>query len=133
MKSSVNNGFTLVEMLISLMILTMGLNMISSTLPIIQHISQIHIPIEEEIALKQLRQLIALSSEVEVYDTYLEFWYLSKHSTLLFEHDRIIRKSGTVIYMEDVDDASFKEKGGCIYLYYERKEKQNEVFLGCTS
>lgn len=126
-------GFTLVEMLMSLFVFSMSMSILVSSLPILSKIQKNHIEIEEEIAFKQLRNLLAIASEIKFSEEELDFYYLQKQCSLIIDHNRVYRTDGYVIYLENIKNARFLKKGSCIYLNYERNERNKERFLACES
>lgn len=131
MKKDTNKGFTLIEMILSMMVFSISILLLSSCLRIIHSLSKTHYPIEEEIALKQLRTMISLSSDIVYQNDALEFYYLGKQGGLYIEQDRLVRKDGYVIYLNGLKNAGFIKKGACYFIRYERENKQHERFLGC--
>lgn len=131
MKKLTNNGYTMIEMLMSLLVFTLSMSLLVSMLPIIPRIQQFHFSIEEETALYQIRTLLSLSSEIKFNEYNLEFFYLGEQASLIIDNDKIVRKHGTVIYLDQLIHPIFKKKDNCIYVNYERNKKKKERFIGC--
>lgn len=126
-----HKGFTMIEALLALTILCFSFTLLSSSLPVLKSMIQIRFAIEDEIALRQLRRLLLLSEDIQMNTYDLTFWYQDNWYSLIQDKDRLIRKEGYMIYMEGLEYIEFKEKGNCIYLYYEKENNSYERLLIC--
>ena len=131
MKKHMNKGFTLLESVFSLFVITISFSLLLSALPLIKKINEFDISIEEEMALAKLRETVLYGSDIEVSPDELFFYSMEEHMYLVLERNRIVREDGYVIFMDGLEDSEFIEKGNCIFLRYERKNIQKERFLGC--
>ena len=122
----------MIEMLLSLFIFSLSMALLTMSIPLIHRLQDIHLDIEDEIALYQLRQLLLYASEIQYYEDELNFFYFEKEASLVLEKNRIVRKDGYVIYMEDIEKSYFTQKGDCFYISYEKNNKRKERFLGCN-
>ena len=116
MKKPINKGFTLLESIFSLFILSLSLSLLINTLPLLKAISRFDVSIEEEIALSKLREIILLASDISFNEFELSFYTKEDFMTLTLEKNRIVLKDGYVIYMDDLDNSRFVKKGNCYYL-----------------
>lgn len=126
-----NKGFTLLESVFSLFVITISFSLLLSALPLIKKINEFDISIEEEMALAKLRETVLYGSDIEVSPDELFFYSMEEHMYLVLERNRIVREDGYMIFMDGLEDSEFIEKGNCIFLRYERKNIQKERFLGC--
>lgn len=126
-----NKGFTLLESVFSLFVITISFSLLLSALPLIKKINEFDISIEEEMALAKLRKTVLYGSDIEVSPDELFFYSMEEHMYLVLERNRIVREDGYMIFMDGLEDSEFIEKGNCIFLRYERKNIQKERFLGC--
>lgn len=122
----------MIEMLLSLFIFSLSMSLLTMSIPLIHRLQDIHVDIEDEIALYQLRQLLLYASEIQYNEDELNFFYFEKEASLVLEKNRIVRKDGYVIYMEDIEKSYFTQKGDCFYISYEKNNKRKERFLGCN-
>lgn len=122
----------MIEMLLSLFIFSLSMTLLTMSIPLIHRLQDIHVDIEDEIALYQLRQLLLYASEIQYNEDELNFFYFEKEASLVLEKNRIVRKDGYVIYMEDIEKSYFTQKGDCFYISYEKNNKRKERFLGCN-
>ena len=132
MKKPINkNGFSLIESILSLFIVTLSFSLLYCVFPLLSTVSQYDVSIEEELALSKLRETILYASDIEFSESELFFYSMEKQMTLVLEKNRIVRKDGYLIYMDGLESSRFIKKGKCIYLKYERKNIHKERFLGC--
>lgn len=131
MKKLTNKGFTLLESLFSLLILSLGISLLISIFPCIKKLSSYSLDVEEEIAFYKLRELMLLANDITFSRDQLWFFYMENDVNLTIENNRIVRSEGYVIYMEGVENAFFEKKESCYYLNYERNNEKKRRFLGC--
>ncbi len=127
MNRHTNNGFTLIESIFSLFIITISMSLLIQTLPIIRKIINYDLNVAEEIGIKQIQELVLLGTDFLFTEDELRFYYMGEDITLEIDDDRIVRTDGYVIYLEGIEDAYFSQKGSCFYLNYENKKR----FIGC--
>ena len=128
MKKHINNGFTLIESIFSLFIITISMSLLIQTLPIMRRILHYDLNIEEEIGIKQIQELILLGTDFIFEEDELRFYYMGEDISLEIDDDRIVKTDGYLIYLEGIEDAYFSKKGSCFYLNYDNNKKR---FLGC--
>ena len=127
MKKHINEGFTLIESIFSLFIITVSMSLLIQTFPIIRKLINYDLNIDEIIGIKQIQELILLGTDFLFNEDELRFYYMGEDVTLEIDDDRIVRTDGYIIYLEGIEDAYFSQKGSCFYLNYENKKR----FLGC--
>lgn len=127
----VRKGFTLIEALFALVIMSFSIVLCTSMFPALKTMMTFRYPIEEEIALRQLRRTLLLSEDIVVYPNELSFWYKDDWFSLIQDGSRLVRVEGYLIYMDEIDNVEFVETKGCVYLRYERNEKKKERLLVC--
>lgn len=125
------NGFTLLESIFSLFVVSIGLSLLITALPLLSKINQFDVYIEEEIALEKIREIILFASSIEVYSDEIIFYSMEDDASLILERTRIVRTPGYLILMDGLEQSEFAKKGSCIYLKYERNNIQKQRFLGC--
>lgn len=126
-------GFTLIEMLLSLALFSLCMSLVVGILPAYQQMIQTKWKIDEVIAFRQVRRVIALAESIIVQPDNLNFFYCGQNATLEIDHHQLVKRNGYVLYFEGFDSAVFKEKGSCIYFDYEKEGKTYEHFLGCKT
>lgn len=128
-----NKGTTLIEMLISLFIIGITVSLLAGCLTLFRRIEKFDYPLEEEIAFYQLRQILSISSDIQIESEKLTFLYKGEIAYLIIENERLIRKEGYVIYLDNLKWGQFEKQLNCIYLHYERGHGEQKRFLGCKS
>lgn len=78
-------------------------------------------------AIIQLRQIAAISSDIRVEDEKLYMIYNHEEINVGFDKRRLVRKDGYEILMENLDDAYFIEDDEKFYLIYTRSDKRYKV------
>lgn len=132
MKKPASKGYTMLEMLLSLFVFSLSISLLTMVLPLMHKLQNFHVAVDDEIALYQLRHLLLIASEIRCHEDELNFFYLEKEARLILEKNRLVRKDGYVIYMENIKEGSFIQKGDCFYISYEKDAKRKERFLGCN-
>lgn len=124
---SKKNGFTLIECVIAILcdfiVMTLVLVFINACV----HIMHLRTTQQDQMAILQLRQILAISSDVEIEDNRLSLIYEHEEIEIKFDRNRIVRTPGYEILMEKVDEVEFYEEDDEIYLVY-KKENQEYTF-----
>ena len=82
--------------------------------------------INDELALYQLRETLLIAYDMHISNNQLNFIYKNKNFKLSLVNNKLIMQPGTQIYLNDINNLSFKTKHGCIYVIYERDNKKYE-------
>lgn len=133
LKHSMNKGFTSVEVLLSLWIISFSMLLLSSVLPSISKLTESDSFIQEQIGLRQLRHILLLSENVYIADDSLIGWLFNEEYELKYDRNRLVKTPGYEIMLIDLASASFIAKGECIYLAYQKNNetKNKERLLFC--
>ncbi len=125
MKKSKENGFTLIEALLSLMISLFISSMICMIFSTLFHLINIKDVKQDQYAILQLRERCAFAScSVEDGKMILEMNH--EQYMIFYDRHRLVKEKGYEILLENIDDAYFERKDGIIYLRY---QKENQSFL----
>ncbi len=120
------NGFTLLEALLSLFVAGIVSLLCVIFLKTCLQFVMIEPTKQNQMAILQLRQVAAISSEIHVENQKLYMVYERKDIELEYHKNRIVQRDGYVIWMEHIDEAYFYEKEDHIYLYWKMaNEKHN--------
>jgi len=122
-------GFALIELLITMIIVTAMIPITIICLSPFQNLLQFDERIQDQIALRQIRRIIMLSYDPEFSSEELDFIYQEKQQKLRFINHHLVLSPGTQIFLSDIDDAGFEEKDGFIYVVYERDHQIYECIL----
>ena len=91
---------------------------------------------QDNIAMMQLRKILLLSYDNEIYSDHLEFKYKDENWSIYVTSGNNLNlgkedgHSGTQIYLYDVQDVSFRQEDNCIFINYTRKNKEYEFNIG---
>jgi len=129
-KKCSRKGFTLLEALIALVALS-GILHLAEEMLRLSAFWQIDTDFNQDInAIYQLRMILTLGENAEVYDDEIIYEMDDKIFTLALENDHLYISPGTNIVFEHVDDAWFEEdENEHIYLNYIRGEKERRVLI----
>ena len=86
--------------------------------------------INDEIALMQLREILLIAYDMNIYSDELNFRYKNKDFSLSLVNNKLLLQPGTQIFLNDVDNIVFKTKNDFIYVEYERNNETYERLIG---
>ncbi len=86
--------------------------------------------INDEIALMQLREILLIAYDMDIYSDELNFRYKNKDFSLSLVNNKLLLQPGTQIFLNDVDNIVFKTKNDFIYIEYERNNETYERLIG---
>ena len=86
---------------------------------------------QDAIAIVQLRKIFTLGNDFIVHPKEIEFNYHQEDVFLKLINKNIVLKPGTQFFFMDLDDVTFFEDSGCIWMNYARKTKENTYLLTC--
>ena len=79
---------------------------------------------QDQMAILQLRQTVSIAQDVEVIDGQLNYIFQNQDIEILFDKNRLVKKGGYEILMENIQDAKFYVKGIEIYLDWTKENKR---------
>lgn len=85
----------------------------------------------DELSLSQLRESLLISYEMRFEEDRLSFRLHNRDFILSKVNDKLIMQPGTQIFLSRIDELHFEEKGGVIYVCYEREGRKYERVLAC--
>ena len=116
----------MIRNIIGLLIIITILPLCISCLQYVSKIDFVYEDINDEIALRQLRENLLIAYNVTNNYHQLDFIYQNKDFRLSCVNRKLIMQPGTQIYLNDIDDLYFENRGSIIYVCYRRKNKQYE-------
>ena len=131
-----NKGFILLECLIAMIILALTLDLLYQTVyqlpdisdPLLYHKAADFM--QDINAIHQLRLILTLGENLEVYDDEIYYQYDNDVMHLCLDDYRLIIKPGTNIVMDHIDYVYFEEDiDDYIYMTYIRGNKQRRVMI----
>lgn len=130
-KSMHNKGYTLLEVLVAMFCMSVAMLLLIAAVSIMSRRDVLQYINEDHIAVAQLRVLMAQSEWIEVQGDMLQFRYHGEDSRLEVDRSRLVRRSGYVIYLKDIDEAHFDWKGDELYVSWRRGERKKRALLLC--
>lgn len=110
-------GFTLIELSLALMIFSTSLMLWLLLFQTFQQKSNIVIR-QNNIGLIQLRRIISLGKDFEVYDSELCMNFNDENVCFYEVNQRLIQTPGTQIYLLEVENIEFSKREGYIFMSY---------------
>lgn len=126
-----SEGFTLLEVLIALLCISIACSLLLHIIVVMKTLATNDYLVEDNLALHQMRFILAQSKEMEAMDAQLMFSYQGEMRYFVYDRQRIVKRDGYEIFMQDIDGASFVEKEGCFYMNWKRKENEKQALLTC--
>lgn len=125
-----NQGFTLIEVLVSLSCLSLCLLLIIGICGIMKQYPVQGFLSDDIIAIRQIRMILAQSEDIEVHQDKICFRYHQKKVQLEYHNHRLVKTPGYEIFVKDIENGTFYERGGCIYASWKRN-KSSQALLYC--
>ena len=125
-----NKGFIKSRYLIALLITLSILPLCTSMVRLLGGINIDYNLVNNEIALMDLRRILLIAYDLEISDYQLDFIYHNDNYTLRYINDKLILSPGTQIFLNDIKEANFYGKNGCLYLRYvtnDNKEYERNI------
>ena len=121
MKRSIKNGFTLIEALLGLLISSIVCVLCVLFLQTAAYIIRFEPLHQEQMAILQLRQILACSRDIQVDAAKLTMIY--RHDEIRIEQDknRLVKRDGYEILMAGVDQIHFEEENKDIFIYWTKQ------------
>lgn len=85
--------------------------------------------INDEIALTQLRQQLLIAYDMDVNSDEINFIYKNKNFKLSLVNNKLLLQPGTQIYLNDIDNLYFEQRGELVFVCYEKDSKQYERII----
>lgn len=126
-KKSIPNGFTMIEALIALfisLIVSFCAVIYLRTCVLFINYRPNH---QDQFAILQLRQIVAVSKDREVKERTLYMIYEHEEIRIEFDRNRLVKRDGYEILMENIEYAEFFEEDEKIYLRYQKDKKTFSV------
>ena len=86
-------------------------------------------PLQDQIALVQLRHYLAVAYDIELQPTMISFQRQHEEMRLRLVNQNLIIQPGTQIFLIDIESAMFHLENDSVILRYVRENQEYEVFL----
>lgn len=125
------HGFTCVEVLVSLLCISLTTILLTQCVTILKQLSVYQYHSEDRIAIHQLRLLLALATKFQIVDGILYFTFVNEENRLEFHNQRLVRRPGYEIFLQDITKVQLIKKGRCYEIEWEREKIQKQALLVC--
>ncbi len=125
-----NKGFIKSRYLIALLITLSILPIATSIIRLVASINLDYNLINNEMALMDLRRILLIAYDLQISDYQVDFIYHNDNYTLRYINDKLVLSPGTQIFLNDIKEANFYSKNGCLYLRYvtnDNKEYERNI------
>ena len=127
MKQSIKNGFTLIEALLGLLITSIVSLLCVVFLQTALYIVGFEPLHQEQMAILQLRQILACSQDIQVESSKLRMIYQHDEIQIEQDKDRLVKLDGYEILMEGVDHIHFEKENENIYIFWTKQEHRFQI------
>ena len=122
-------GFALIEILICILTVCICIPITVQVISITRSILKDRTPLQDQIALVQLRHYLAVAYDIELQPTMISFQRQHEEMRLSVVNQNLIVQPGTQIFLMDIETAIFYLEGDSVMLRYVRDNQEYEVFL----
>lgn len=126
-----NKGFTMIEIIISLMISSICILLLSMLLKIVVGYDYSLYIADDESSIHQMRLLFVLSKDYEINNNMLHFRYLSKDMHFNLTNGKLILEDGYQVFFDHLVNAYFDVDNQCYYFRYQRGNQRKDRVIGC--
>ena len=127
MKRSPKNGFTLIEALFGLLITSIVSLLCVTFLQTALYIVSFEPLHQEQMAILQLRQILACSQDIQVEPSKLRMIYQHDEIQIEQDKDRLVKRDGYEILMEGVDHIHFEKENENIYIFWTKQDHRFQI------
>ncbi|MCI9040856.1 ComGF family competence protein [Dubosiella newyorkensis] len=119
-----SNGFTMIEALFSLLVVSLLIGLLSGFMQVASQIVKNHRDSQREFLVLQLRSFLAPTSSIRVDQGALEATIFHQSYRIEQDRDRLIKRGGYEILLENVEKVVFYEEEDKIYISIDKEEFQ---------
>ena len=129
-RNGTSAGFTALELLISLLIMTVISTMMTPVIKLLVSLAPEKTYYQDEIGVYQLQLELAVNDIIEVRDDTIVYAKLGEEFELHIINGKLISQAGTLDFIHDIDQVWFMVDKDVIFMTYERDDKRFEWPLG---
>lgn len=119
-----SNGFTMIEALFSLLVVSLLIGLLSGFMQVASQIVKNHRDSQREFLVLQLRSFLAPASSIRVDQGALEATIFHQSYRIEQDRDRLVKRGGYEILLENIHSASFYEEEDKIYISIDKEDFQ---------
>lgn len=125
------NGFTMIEMLLTLLVVSLCSVLLTYLVRFVQPERIDALVAEDKTAILQLQLLLAQAKEYEVNSKEVHALYHGEWISITIDFDRVVRRPGYEIFLQEVEDAYFYEEKGCAGFHWRRNNEEQKALIAC--
>ena len=126
---SKRRGFALIEFLICILTVCICIPMTVQVISITRNVLKDRTPLQDQIALVQLRHYLAVAYDIKLEPTTISFQRQQEEMRLRLVNQNLIIQPGTQIFLMNIENAMFYLEKDSVILRYVRDNQEYEVFL----
>ncbi len=124
------NGFTVSELLLSLFLGVLLTSLCAFQAKTMLQALNLQIDDQEQFSVLQIRELVALSKSAQVQNGTLYLEYQGKEETLGQDKNRLVKKPGYEIFLENIEKVYFEQTNQTIDLVWIKNSKVQRFQVG---
>ncbi len=122
-------GFIVEQLIFSLFICSMFLMILVNLFSVLSKVSLYRDEFQDEISLAQLRRVMNVCYDKSIQSNQVSCRYKGETVKLTSNDNHLYLSPGTWIFLSNVDDVSFFEKNGMLFLTYKRENFTRKAVL----
>lgn len=124
------NGFTLAQLLVGMIVATLIASICMLQAGVLVKGLNVMPDHQEQFAILQIRELVSLSAKASVRERDLVLFENGKEETLQQDKNRLVKRPGYEILMENLEDVYFEQQGQKLYLVYTKSKRTKTFQIG---
>lgn len=124
------NGFTLAQLLVGMIVAAIIASICMLQAGVLVKGLNVMPDHQEQFAILQIRELVSLSAKASVRDRDLVLFENGKEETLQQDKNRLVKRPGYEILMENLEDVYFEQQGQKLYLVYTKSKRTKTFQIG---
>ncbi len=125
------DGYTLIEMLIALLIVTFSMSLVTGVYTLLTRLDTSTIQAQDDLAFYQIRLRFALSKEHTIEGNVFSFLYENEWQSYVFYEGKLIIQPGYQVVLQSIQSITYDVKDDCYFAIYERENIHYERIMGC--
>lgn len=124
------NGFSLAEMMLGMIVATVIASICMLQAGALIRGLNVKPDHQEQFAILQIRELVSLSAKASVRDGDLVLFENGKEEILQQDRNRLVKRPGYEILLENLEDVNFEQQGQKLYLVYTKSKRTKTFQIG---
>lgn len=124
-------GFTMIELLLALLCLSVCIPLFARIIFVLVKAVPKDYQAEDRVGVAQLQVIVAQSDSFELINGEAHMNYHDQTIRLVQYEDKLVKRSGFEVMLQNVDQVSFQIQNNCLNLQWQRGDHHEEAVLGC--